>query len=328
MAKITGIKSVDFKIKAFGYGVVNWNGPTTLTGDDGKTVDNHTLPKLRGYSNLTGKVKENGYKYRKEASDLNFKENPLYISQNCIRHHLFREQSYDLHYAKDKNLADVLASITGLIRGYVVPSSQCKRTSPLLITDFVDQLGNGNFEQLSNASSSEEVVEKDGSKTYKRGDNSIFSKTTFGDTEYEAYGSISIEQLAFISLDKKFDRAAMIIKQGEGEKIAEQVAAFIQSLDPTRHPTVSFHENYVRKGTIFNEGEVGILLDNTAIDIVVKETLKMLQDLSIRQAKGYMYVDAIEIDYNDSNKMMRIKRQPDEVNLEPQSEYAVYFEQK
>ncbi|MHA3050688.1 type I-Fv CRISPR-associated protein Cas7fv [Acinetobacter sp. ANC 4641] len=327
MAKVQGVKSVDFKITAYGYGVVNWNGPTSLTGNDGKTVDNHTLPKLRGFSNLSGKVKEEtGYKYRKEASDIDFKETPLYISQNCIRHHLFRDQSFDLHYAKDKNLIDVLASVTGLIRGYVVPSSQCKRTSPLLITDFIDQLGNGNFEQLSNASSSEEITQDDGSKTYKRGENSIFSKTTFGDTEYIAYGSISIEQLQFISLDKKFDRASMIIKEGEGEKIAERVQEFIKSLDPSKEPKAIFHKKYVRKGTIFNEGEVGILLDNTAIDILVKETLSMLEELVIKQAKGYMCVDTVEVDYNDSHKMMRIKRNPDQANLEPQQDYAVYFE--
>ena len=282
---------------------------------------------MRGFSNLSGKIKEEtGYKYRKEASDINFDETPLYISQNCIRHHLFRDQSFDLHYAKDKNLIDVLASVTGLIRGYVVPSSQCKRTSPLLITDFVDQLGNGNFEQLSNASSSEEIIQADGTKTYKRGENSIYSKTTFGDTEYEAYGSISIEQLQFISLDKKFDRASMLIKEGDGEKIAETVQNFIKSLDPTKEPKAVFHKNYVRKGTIFNEGEVGILLDNIAIDILVNETLNMLQELVIKQAKGYMCVDALEIDYNDSNKMMRIKRHPDQANSEPQSDYAVYFE--
>lgn len=326
MSKVTGVKSVDFKITAYGYGVVNWNGPTSLTGNDGKTVDNHTLPKLRGFSNLSGKVKEEtGYKYRKEASDIDFKETPLYISQNCIRHHLFREQSFDLHYAKDKNLIDVLGSITGLIRGYVVPSSQCKRTSPLLITDFVDELGNGNFEQLSNASSSEEVIQADGTKTYKRGENSIFSKTTFGDTRYTAYGSISIEQLEFISLDKKFDRAAMIVKDGEGESIAQAVQDFVKTLDPSRNPKTVFHQNYVRTGTIFEEGEAGILLDNTAIDILVKETLTMIAELSIKQAKGYMYVDEIEVDYNDSNKMMRIKRSPEQANPEPNSDYAVYF---
>lgn len=326
MNKVTGIKSVDFKITAYGYGVVNWNGPTTLTGDDGKTVDNHTLPKLRGYTNLTGRVKEDsGYKYKKEATDLNFNETPLYISQNCIRHHLFRDQAFDLHFAKDKNLTNVLASVTGLIRGYVVPSSQCKRTSPLLLEDFVDQLGNGNFEQLGRSGSKEKGKDAKGDDVAS---NSFFSKTTFGDTEYISYGSISIEQLEFISLDKKFDRASMIISEGEGEKIAETLTAFIKSLDPSRDPKAVFHKNYVRNGTIFEEGEAGILLDNTAIDILVNETLRMIAELSIKQAKGYMYVDEVQVDYNDSHKMMRIKRSASEISETPESDYAVYFQAK
>jgi len=323
MQKITGIKSVDFKVVARGHGVVNWNGPTTLAGDDGKTVDNHTLPKLRGYSNLTGKVKEEtGYKYKKQASDIDFKETPMYVSQNCIRHHLFRDQALDLHFAKDKNLQDVLASITGLIRGYVVPSSQCKRTSPLLLEDFVDQLGNGNFEQMGRSGSKEKGKDDKGDDVAS---NSFFSKTTFGETEYLAYGSISVEQLEFISLDKKFDRASMIIKEGEGEKIAEAVQTFIKSLAPERNPKAIFNKNYVRGGTIFEEGEVGILLDNEAIDILIQETIRMISELSIRQAKGYMYVDSVLVDYNDSHKMMRIKRSESDISETPETKYAVYF---
>ncbi len=312
MGKVTGIKSVDFKIKALGHGVVNWNGPTTLSGDGGKTVDNHTLPKLRGYTNLTGKVKdETGYKYKKEPTDIDFKKTPLYISQNCIRHHLFKEQSFDLHYAADKNLEQVLASITGLVRGYVVPSSQCKRTSPLLIEDFVDQLGNGNFEQFGQAG--------------ERDSSSFFSKTTFGDTEYISYGSISVEQLQFISLDKKFDRASMIIKEGQGEEIAATVQNFIKSLNPSLNSIATFHENYVRKGTIFEEGECGILLNDDAVQVLIKHTLDRIAGLSIRQAKGYMYVDEITVDYNDSHKMMRIKRDESEIVIEPQTQFAQYF---
>jgi hypothetical protein len=312
MEKVTGIKSVDFKIKAVGHGVVNWNGPTTLTGDSGKTVDNHTLPKLRGYSNLTGRIKdETGYKYKKEATDIDFKKTPLYISQNCIRHHLFKEQAFDLHFAGEKNLEKVLASITGLVRGYVVPSSQCKRTSPLLMEDFVDQLGNGNFEQFGQAG--------------ERDSSSFFSKTTFGDTEYLSYGSISIEQLQFISLDKKFDRASMIIKEGQGEEVAATVQGFIEQLNPSLNPVATFHNNYVRKGTIFEEGECGILLNDDAVQAIIEYTLSRIADLSIRQAKGYMYVDEITVDYNDSHKMMRIKRDESEIVTEPQSQYAQYF---
>ena len=318
MEKVTGIKSVDFKITALGHGVVNWNGPTTLTGDDGKTVDNHTLPKLRGYTNLTGKVKEEtGYKYKKQATDINFKETPLYISQNCIRHHLFRAQAFDLHYAnkaKLENLTQVLASITGLVRGYVVPNSQNKRTSPLLFEDFVDQLGNGNFEQFGQAG--------------ERDSSSFYSKTTFGDTKYISYGSISIEQLQFISLDKKFDREAMQIKEGQGEELAKSIEVFIQKLTKNLNPKATFHHNYVRKGTIFDEGEHGIVLNQDAIKALVDFTLQMIAELSIRQAKSHMYVDELVVDYNDSTKMMRIKHDESDIHSSPQVEFATYFEAK
>ena len=309
--KVSGIKSVDFKIKAFGHGVVNWNGPTNLAQENGTTVDNHTLPKLRGYTNLSGKVKDTGYKYRKEPTDIDFSKNPLYISQNCIRHHLFRNQAYDIHYAKDSTLEKVLASITGLIRGYVVPASQCKRTSPLLIEDFVDQLGNGNFEQFGQAG--------------ERDSSSFYSKTTFGDTEYISYGSISIEQLQFISLDDKFDRKSMTIEVGQGEVIAQSIQDFIQSLNNDLSPKATFHENYVRNGTIYEEGENGILLNEDAIQILVETTIEKLKELSIRQAKSYMYVDEMTVDFNDSSKMMRIKHDSSQIVEQKDGDYAVYF---
>ena len=327
MEKVTGIKSVDFKIIALGHGVVNWNGPTALSSN-GKNLDNHSLPKLRGYSNLTGEVSEKGFKYKKDVTDINFEKNPLYISQNCVRHHLFRSQAFDIHYAnksKLDNLIQILASETGLIRGYVIPNSQNKRTSPLLIEDFVDELHNGNYEQLSNASSVEEIPKPDGTVGYKRGENSIFSKTTFGDTRYKSYGSISIEQLQFISLDKKFDREAMQIKQGQGEEVAQEIQIFIKSLNINLKPVATFHENYVRSGTIFEEGENGILLNNDAIQALVEYTLTLISELSIRQAKSYMYVDSITVDYNDSKKMMRIKRDESSVSGTPESYFANYF---
>jgi len=292
--------------------VVNWNGPTTLMGDKGIELNNHSMPKLRGYSNLTGKVKEDsGYKYKKQATDIDFIKTPLYISQNCIRHHLFKTQAFDLHYAKKANLQQVLASITGLIRGYVVPATQNKRTSALLLEDFVDQLGNGNFEQFGQAG--------------ERDSSSFFSKTTFGDTKYISYGSISLEQLQFISLDKKFDREAMEIKSGQGNDVAKAITEYIQSLNPALTPEAIFHENYVRKGTIFEEGEVGILLNQDAVKALIEYTIELISELSIRQAKSYMYIDEILIDYNDSNKMMRIKRDENAINEEPNTEFATYF---
>jgi len=320
--KITGIRSVDFKIIAKGHGVVNWNGPTALVGDGGKTVDNHTMPKLRGYTNLSGKKKDTGYQYKKEATDLDFKKNPLYISQNCVRHHLFREQAFDVHYATEKNIQNLLASLTGLMRGYVVPASQNKRTSPLLLEDFVDQLGNGNFEQFGQSGTKEKTLNKRGVEKSA----SFFSKTTFGDTEYISYGSISMEQLELISLDKKFDRASMTVKIGEGEKVAKLIEDYILSIDEEgRSPKATFHDNYVRNGSIFEEGEVGILLNSDAVDVLIDTTLNKLKELTIRQAKSYMYVDEVMVDYNDSSTMMRIKQDASSISNEPKSAYANYF---
>ncbi|HAZ7572837.1 type I-Fv CRISPR-associated protein Cas7fv [Legionella sp. PATHC032] len=316
MEKITGIKSVDFKITAFGHGVVNWNGPTTLKVQEDSKLgkSNHTMPKLRGYTNLTGEISEKGYKHVKEPTDVDFRKTPLYISQNCIRHHLFRAQAFDLHYAEEKNIEKVLASITGLIRGYVVPASQYKRTSPLLLEDFVDQLGNGNFEQFT--------------RSGKRDSSSFFSKTTFGDTQYISYGSISVEQLQFISLDNKFDRAAMNIEDSQGDNVAKVVEEYIQSLKPSLNPKVIFHPNYVRKGTIFEIGEAGILLNQDAIQALVETTIDLIKNLCIRQAKAYMYVDEVNVDFNNSNQMMRIKRSPNQISHTPEEEYAIYFEAK
>ncbi len=318
MEKINGIKSVDMIIKASGYGVVNYNGSTKVSGEDGKELSNHMMPKLRGYTNETGKVKEeNGYKYKKRATEIDFKDNPMYISQNCIRHHLFKNQSNDLHFVgkKDSNKdpKKMLISISGLLRGYVIPKTQCKRKSPLLIEDFVDQLGNGNFEQFGNSG------EKDS--------NSIFSKTTFGDTSYLAKASISIEDLQFISLDQKFDRAALIISnKEEGELLAKEITTFLNdfSFDNEELPKAEFGE-YVRLGTIYEEPEIGILLNQSAIKILVSLMIDLIKDLSINQAKGWMSIDSVELDYNDSNKMMRIIKNPNEVEEDLINDFAIYY---
>lgn len=58
--KVTGIKSVDFKIKALGHGVVNWNGPTNLAQENGTTVDNHYLAKIKRLYKLIRKSKGHG----------------------------------------------------------------------------------------------------------------------------------------------------------------------------------------------------------------------------------------------------------------------------
>ncbi|MGD7033452.1 type I-Fv CRISPR-associated protein Cas7fv [Methylotuvimicrobium buryatense] len=328
MEKVTGIKSVDFKIKALGYGVVNWNGSPNLTIiDDGKykNVTNHSMPKLRGYSNIK-EYDDNGVgKFYHHPEAVDFSKVQLYISQNCIRHHLFRGEPYNLNSPKlITDTIDLLCSLTGLIRGYVIPKNENKRTSPLLITDFVDQLRNGNYEQMGRSGSKEKGETKSG----KDASNALFSKTTFGETKYEAYGSISIELLQFIPLCADFGRQAMIVNNDqEGQGVAEKLEAYIQSLSGNKDVKATYHHNYVRKGAIFDEGEQGVLLNDAACDVLVNQTLELIENLSIRQAKGYMYVDSVKVDYNSGTgkDMMRIKQGGDTIDKKTDS-YAVYYE--
>jgi hypothetical protein len=311
--KITGVRSVDFKIEAHGHGVVNWNGTVSLRNDaGGKDINNHAVPKMRGFSNLSGKVKEaNGYEYKKSASEIDVSKTPMYISQNCLRHHLFRSQSHDMHELTEKNVTQFLCTVSGLLRGFVIPSKQWKRKSPLLVEDLVEQDGNANFEQLSTSGA--------------RDSNSIFSKTTFGDTRYIGYGSINIEDLQFIVLDGKFDRAALNASKVDALALAKSIEKVLALTDPERSPKVTFNEFYVRKGTIFSEGEAGLLLNNDAIAILVDVMLNMVEELSIQQAKGWMTVTNLIVDYNGSSQMMRIKRNPDDIDQDADEEYAQYY---
>ncbi len=329
MNKVTGIKSVDFKITAYGYGAVNWNGSTELTIEvDGKnkTVTNHSMPKLRGYNNIKGYWEDGNPKF-KSPQNVNFSETPLYISSNCLRHHLFREEFVDLQSPEIiDNMDKLLCSITGLVRGYVIPATEHKRTSPLLLTELEDVLHNGNFEQMGSSGSKEKKKTKSGEDK----STSMFSKTTFGDTQYVGYGSISIEQLQFISLDEKFSRKAMNIDNNkDGEKLAEQLTNFLKLLGGSPNTKATYHKNYVRKGAIFKTGEAGILLNEDAVDILINVTLDLIKNINIRQAKGYMYVDEILIDYNDGltgRDMMRIKHTPSNTQPTKDAAYAIYFE--
>jgi hypothetical protein len=329
MEKVTGVKSVDFKIKALGHGVVNWNGSPNLTiVSDGKFKDvtNHNMPKLRGYSNIKEFDENGAAKFYKHPEEVDLSKVKLYISQNCVRHHLFRGEHYNLNSSKlMDNAIDLLCSITGLIRGYVIPKNENKRTSPLLLTDFLDELGNGNFEQMGRSGSKEKETNKAG----KDSSNSIFSKLTFGATQYVAYGSISVELLQFIPLCADFGRQAMIVNNDkEGADVAFKITDFLRKISGKNNADAIYHKNYVRRGAIFNEGEQGVLLNDAATDVLVNETLELIKNLTIRQAKGYVYVDAVDVDYNEGvgKNMMRIKHSPELVQPSKNNIYAIYYE--
>ena len=116
-----------------------------------------------------------------------------------------------------------------------------------------------------------------------------------------------IEHLEFISLDNKFDRAAMIInpKVRTVKKVQDLFNLLLLNVSLKQCFTQIM---YVKLQRDLPEEGLNILLDQETADILVQTTLDLIANLSIRRAKGYIMSIVSEVDYNDSNKMMRIKR--------------------
>ena len=307
MKKITGIKSVDIKIEAEGFGVVNFNGSTSIYSDQAKKeVNNHMLPKMRGVDMMR----------IKKFEDVNEKAR-LYISQNCIRNGLFSGFTYNLKSVTLNNVAEVLSSIVGLVRGFVVADgTSLKRKSPLLMEDFIsDENTVLNYEQFSQANNK--------SKT------SMFSKHTVGDVKYSAYASINIEDLQFLPIEDTLSRSCYreVVSEEQGLELAKQITTFLKSLDfeNAYSPEAIFNNNYVRINSISKEGEAGILLNNDAISLVVQEVITLIKDLYISRSRAYVKVKNIIVDYN-SEKTMRIKDGVEYINDVLDEDYAIYYE--
>lgn len=309
--KRSGIKSVDMKIESEGHGVVNWNGSASLflNSDNQQKVDNHTLPKMRG-------VDIHRVSNHRQIDD-NAK---IYISQNCIRQAIFKDYSYGLKNVNLSNVSEVLSSLLGLVRGYVIAEDKTslKRKSALYITDFNSSEDTKiNFEQFSQAG--------------QRDSTSIYSKHTASNTKYTAYASINIEDLQFLPLEDSLGRSCFkeVISEQEGIELAKKITQSIKDLDftNTKKPEAVFSNNYIRINSICKTGEAGILLNDDAIDILVKEVVSLIQNLSIVRTSGYMTVTNVVVDYNDTNPL-RMKN--DIHNVEPKKEtnYYVYYESK
>lgn len=320
--KITGIHSIDIKVEAKGHGCVNWNGPTELTGNDGKTVKNHSLPKLRGFSNKTGKVKEeNGYEYKVNVNDISLKDTPMYVSENCFKHHIFkREMPYHLGKLEEKHVANFLLSPAGFLRGYAITSQvPIMKTSPMLVEDLVEIDGISNYENLTTASS------KEGSET-----GGLYTKTTVGDTRYIGYLSINIEELQFVSCDGLFGRSAVGLSftQDELVDLASRMTLMLNDLKTNEEldPHVEFSACWVKKGSLAEVGEAGFLLNEDAQQIYIDWALERLGSLCIKQAGGWLAVQNVVADYN-SGKHFRIKDDFNNARQQKSESFAIYYRQ-
>lgn len=308
MTKLVGVKSVDFKVVAEGEGVVNWNGSFSLFNSSaGQTVNNHALPKMRGVDPMR----------LKSLNSAQLENAKLFVSQNCVRSALFKNETANLKSVDTSNVDRVICSILGLVRGYVIADKvtklSLKRKSSLLLEDFVDSTTLIRYEQFSNAG--------------ERNETSIFSKSNVDKTKYEAFGSISVEDLQFIVLEDSFNRSSYsdVISVAQGLEVEKNMNAFLATLalGTDKKPAVTFHKNYVRVGAITSDGEAGLLMNNDAIELVVEEVISRIQNLFIKQSKGYLTVTSLTVDYNDG-QAMRIKRDLAAASTRNKN-FAVYY---
>lgn len=294
MAKMSGIRSVDFRLKATGEGVVNHNGSFSVFNPAAeKVVKNHMFPKLRGIDPLRKYQPDQpgaGGSKILSLSDPDLEKATLVVSANCVRHYLFKDVSFGTSEVTRANIDSVLPSLLGLVRGYLITAgnSSFPRKSALYITDFECKAPGLRFNQCSKA----------GSRT----DTSIFSNfATDGDLRYEAKGSLSVEDLQFIPLENSLGRSAYddVISEAKGVELAESVTRYLHDLSGNNAAEAKFLRNAVRVGALYRQGEAGLLLNDAALDVVVGEMLELLGNLYIRQSKGFLKVTRIEVDYND-----------------------------
>ncbi len=307
------VKYVEFNISASGFGCVNTNGSINpKTGREGG---------------------DDGFKNRIFAKQRN---GQMYISSNCIRGYFFEDDARGVMLANQagfnggkgekgelvvtkaempKVSQTFASSYLGLIRGYMVVekgSDSIKRSSPLMMTDWINQKGEPNMNEVM---VNHLAIDEDG----KKESNSLFYADTWGDTLYNGMGVLSIENLQFIPMDNRLGHQAVRFNQnGKKTNVKDEIDAFIANL-VTNIKAIgeragmsaalcdqisATHGLYVKPDTLFNYPEEGILLNNAAIHALVLETHQRLKKFNIVKSKGFVKTDFVEVnltaDFSDS----------------------------
>jgi hypothetical protein len=319
MSKQKNIHSVDFKVKAEGHGCVNFNGKIKYYSEDvGKTVDNVKTPKMLDFSSIKS-ISDDGKTilyYSAEESIEKNKNAQIFISENCLRNWIFKE-GFPNHVSiltKD-HAFDLLSSPFGLIRGFAIADKNpLKRKSCLFLEKAIDD--------------NRKLICETRTTTKESGNTSLHTVISTGNTKYEFFGSINIEDLQFISTDNIFGRASILSTSDNLKelalKITKNISNIAKELDLNLNP-ITEYGFWKKKGRVISEGEWGILLNQDAIHVLVEWTIDKIKNLYIHQAKSLMKVESVLCDYNFGNHF-RIKRDITASSSFKDRDYEIYYE--
>jgi hypothetical protein len=320
---ISGIKSVDFIISAIGEGVVNHNGSFSVYNPTaGKTVDNHMFPKLRGLDPMQRIAKgEDGKTQSFSLADPEIANAKLIVSAECIRSQLFKDVSFGLRQVTVENVADVLASLHGLVRGYLITAGgrNFARKSCLYVTDFECAKPDFAFNQGTNSKARGTAQE----------DTSIYSYFKTGkDLRYTGKATLSIEDLQFIPMENSLGRSAYDhqVTVSSGTEVAAKITQFLGDIAADGlDPQARFVKKAVRIGAVSKVGDAGIVLNDDAIRVVVNQVRELIEGLCIRQGKGYLQVTDVLVDFNSGSRVFRSEASPAIADAQGAGLFAVYY---
>lgn len=167
-----------------------------------------------------------------------------------------------------------------IIRGYMyadASSQTIKRASAYSIAD---------AEIVNDVVSNIEVR----TTTGPRNDTSLFFEESIGKTEYSAVGFIDLDSLSFISLDNRADRLA-ILPEDKENVLANLIKAFGEDSVETGY--------YFKKDTADILYENGIVLGNSALNVLVKDLLNKISKINIQSKGHFAQTSKLEIRYID-----------------------------
>jgi hypothetical protein len=244
----------------------------------------------------------------------------LIVSAECLRNQLFKDVSFGLRQVTVDNVAEVLASLHGLVRGYLITKTgPFARKSCLYVTDFECAQPELSFNQGTNSKVRGTADEN----------TSIYSYFKTGkDLHYTGKASLSIEDLQFIPMENSLGRSAYDhqVTLETGQAVAAKITQFLGDLAPVGLvPQARFVKKAVRLGAVSKVGDAGILLNDDAIRVVVEQVRELIDTLCIRQGKGYLQVTDVRVDYNNGGRVFRSESDPVVADAQGVGPFALYY---
>lgn len=296
------VRSIQFELTLKGDGCVNFDSTEQLeylrSVNIVKYGDSSFYNNGKALSNILFSKKT----FRTSPENDKIVEYHVKVSSECLRNAIFKE-GMPFQSPTIMNIPHVLYSAlahpVSLVRGYMYASKtvSLKKKSPLYITD-AEEVGvwrrsiATDFHSRSGQKESNEGKGSDDSK-----DNSIYKIENVGKATYVAKGGIDVQELGFISADPIYERMAVNVDGGANEII------YLNTLSKNLNiNTPEFKYYYLNNSYTGDEwAERGILLNNEAVNNLIKNTLQNILNISIIRRNAFLKTDKLTIYvYTDS----------------------------